>query len=366
MLKSVHSREELAKAQVAFDVEIASLATAVPAHKFTQVEAVERAKLLFPHLKHLDTVFANTGIETRYSCVPLDWYRVPHHWEDRTETFQKHAVDLMEEVARRAIADAGLSPQDISAIVTNTITGLAIPSLDAKLMNRLELPDDCERLPIFGLGCAGGVAGLSRATRQAQSMPGGHVLFITVELCGLCFRHSDQSKTMFVASALFADGAAALVLSNTSTGTEPAQSKGRIVAVGDHFWRGTEHIMGWSVENDGFGIVLSTKLPQLIREKLGPALDGFLAKHNLRRDDLNGYVFHPGGGKILKTAEETLGFTDGELEQSWNVLRDFGNMSSSTVLFILQKTLALETAEGLHLMVAFGPGFSATFVLVDF
>ncbi len=164
------------------DVEILSVATANPEHKVEQGEALERAKAIFPHLARLEALYSNTGIATRYSCEPYQWCQHPHGWEDRTATFQQHALALLEEVAVKAVQAAGLALADVDMLVVNTITGLAIPSLDARLMNRLGFRRSVERLPIFGLGCGGGVAGLARAARLAHGMPGANVLFLTVDL----------------------------------------------------------------------------------------------------------------------------------------------------------------------------------------
>lgn len=356
---------KLARKSVArFDVEIASVATAVPANQVSQAEIAERSRIYHPQFAHMESLYSNTGISTRYACEPTEWYLVPRSWEERTASFQKHAVDLLERVSLDAIARAGLSPGDINAIVTNTITGLAIPSLDAMLMNRLDFLAHTERLPIFGLGCGGGVAGLARATRWAQTMPGGNVLFLTVDLCSLCLRINDPSAATFVAGALFGDGAAGVVLRNTSEGTHGAQGIGRIIAIGEHLWRDTEYIMGWDIKNDGFGVVLSAKLPALMSERLGAAMTGFLDRQGMKREDFDGFLLHPGGSKVLDVAEEVLGVSPEELEPSRTVLRDFGNMSSATALFVLK--YAIDSGRrGRQLLCAFGPGFSAYFVVVD-
>ena len=249
-------------------------------------------------------------------------------------------------------------------MVTNTITGLAIPSLDAMLMNRMKFRQDTERLPTFGLGCGGGVAGFARATRLAQTMPGGNVLFLTIDLCSLCMRVNDPAIAMYVALALFGDGAAGVVLRNTQGVSQGAHGLGQVVAMGEHFWPGTEHIMGWDITNDGFGIVLSPELPALIRDKFLPAVDAFLVRNDMSRADLDGYLLHPGGSKIVDIAEGMLGVPPGALEPTRATLRDFGNMSSATALFVLQHAIA-SGRKGRHLLAAFGPGFSAYFVVLD-
>ncbi len=364
MLLDVMERTEPRRAKI-FDVEIAGVATAVPAYKIDQAYITERSRIYHPQFAHMESLFANTGIATRYFCEPADWYTVPRSWEERTASFQRHAIDLLERVSVDAIAKAGLELKDISAIVTNTITGLAIPSLDAMLMNRLDFAPDTERLPIFGIGCGGGVAGLARSTRLAQTFPGGNVLFLTVDLCSLCLRINDPSAAMYVSAALFGDGAAAVVLRNTSTGNDGGGRAGaRVVAVGEHLWRDTEYIMGWDIKNDGFGVVLSAKLPSLMAERLGSALTGFLDRHGMTLKDFDGFLLHPGGSKVLDVAEGILGVKPEALEPSRTVLHDFGNMSSATALFVLQYAIK-SGRRGRHLLCAFGPGFSAYFVVVD-
>src|SRR5262245_11323963 len=349
------------------DVEILAVATANPAHKVEQAEALKRAKTIFPHLARLEALYSNTGIETRYSCEPYQWCQQEHGWEDRTAAFQRHALVLLEEVAVKAVREAGLALTDIDMLVVNTITGLAIPSLDAKLMNRLAFRRSVERLPIFGLGCGGGVAGLARAARFAQGMPGANVLFLTVDLCSLCARPNDPSLAMFVSAALFGDGAAGVVLRAGSGRNEALLPKGsppRLRAVGEHCWRDSEYIMGWDIKEDGFGVVLSPELPGLMRRELRPALEAFLERAAFPLRDFTGFLFHPGSQKILETAQDILGLERDRLGYSWEVLRHYGNMSSVTALFVLRRALEAG-ASGLHLLVAFGPGFSAYFAVAE-
>ena len=364
MLKTARVISAVRRLSSEFDVEITGIATAVPRNELNQVDAAGRAKRLFPDLAGYEALFRNTGIEKRYTCEPSDWYAHEHGWEERTEVFQRHALDLLQEVAEGAVRVAGIALKDIGAIAVNTITGLAIPSLDAKLMNRLDLPASVERLPIFGLGCGGGVAGLARSARYAQAMPGAHVLFLTVDLCSLCLRVNDPSMAMFVSAALFGDGAAGVVLRNTKGARQASGGPGRILAARDHFWRNTEHIMGWDIRPDGFGVVLSPELPRLLGRHLKPAVQDFLDACDMSLGEFNGFLFHPGGAKVLETVQRVLELSSADLAYSWAVLRDFGNMSSPTALFTLDQALK-EGATGPHLMVAFGPGFSAYFLALE-
>ena len=355
---------ERAAASTTLVVEIASVATAVPEHVVTQDDATERARKVYPQYARLEALYTNTGIETRYSIEPVPWHLTTHTWEERSEIYQRNALDLLEQVARQSIAEAGLTPRDIDIIVTNTITGLSIPSLEARLMNRLAFRPDVERLPIFGLGCGGGVGGLARSVRMAQARPGANVLFLTVDLCSLCLRVNDPSLAMFVAAALFGDGAAAVVLRSRAGNGAVRSGGARISAQGEYFWSGTEHIMGWDIKNDGFGVVLSPELPTLLRDRLGEALFPFLASEGLSLQDFEGYLLHPGGSKVLETAEASLGLSRDQLRYSWQVLKNYGNMSSATALFVLHAALA-DGARGRHLLAAFGPGFSAYFIVLD-
>jgi alkylresorcinol/alkylpyrone synthase len=361
MLDVVRSAAHRRAVAVPFDVEILSLATANPPFRLPQSEAAFRAKQLFPHLRKLWPLYENTGIEFRYNCEPIEWYLRPHSWEERTQSFHRHALDLLEQVTVKATEAAGVGLDAIDMIVTNTITGLAIPSLDAMLLNRLKLPPTIERLPIFGLGCGAGVAGLARAARLAHAKDGAHVLFLTVDLCSLCLRVNDPSPAMFVSSALFGDGAAGLLLHNTRNGSRAGP---RILASGEWCWQNTEHIMGWDIKDDGFGIVLSPELPSLMKKELAPALQDFLDRNGLSLGDFNGFLFHPGGRKLLETMEEVLGLTRDQLQHSWEVLRRYGNMSSATALFVLDHAVRTGAC-GPHLLAAFGPGFSAYFLAVE-
>jgi alkylresorcinol/alkylpyrone synthase len=361
MLDVVRSAARRRALAAGFDVEILSLATANPPFRLPQSEAAARAKQLYPHLKKLWGLYENTGIDVRYCCEPIEWYLSPHSWEDRTESFHRHALDLLEQVTIKTTESAGIALDAIDMIVTSTTTGLAVPSLDAMLFNRLKLAPTVERLPMFGLGCGGGVAGLARAAQLAHARDGALVLFLTVELCSLCLRVNDPSPAMFVSTALFGDGAAGLLLHNTQNGSRAGP---RILASGEWCWRDTEQIMGWNIKEDGFGIVLSPELPSLLKEALAPALHDFLDRNELSLTDFNGFLFHPGGRKVLETIQEVLGLTHDQLGRSWEVLRSYGNMSAPTALFVLQRALNAG-ARGPHLLAALGPGFSAYFAAVE-
>ncbi len=365
MLAITEQRSSRSLSPQQVEISILSAATAVPGNMLTQQDVAERAKTVWPQFYKLEQLYANTGIERRYACEPQDWYLKPRGWEERSDAFCRHALDLLERVARDALGAAGLSVEDIDVLVVNTITGIAVPSLDARLIDRVGFPGNVERLPIFGFGCGGGVAGLSRAAQLARANPGANVLFLTIDLCSLCLRIDDPSIEMFVSAALFGDGAAGIVLRAGPKGSTAASGRtARIVATGEHFWRGTGRIMGWDMKHDGFGVVLSPELPSLMQDHLGEAIAGFLDRHGLSLGDFDGFLFHPGGRKVLETAGEVLGLGENDLRHSWSVLRDYGNMSSATALFVLDEAIR-KGARGRHLLTAFGPGFSAYFAILE-
>jgi len=341
------------------DVGLAAIATGVPEHRIDQEATRDIVLAIAPELRSHEQLFLNTGIRTRYSCVGLDWHLAAHGWEARNAVFQHAAADLLERLARTAIDRAGLAMRDIEAIVAVSTTGLAVPSLDAMMANRLGLEASVERLPIFGLGCAGGVSGLARAARLARTLPRGIVLLLVVELCTINCRSTDHSIKNFISTALFGDGAAAAIL-RRAAGT----SSGRVIATGEHMWRNTEEMMGWSIEDDGFGVVLSPDIPRCAREELRPAADGFLARHGLTLQDLDGVIMHPGGRKVLEAVETALELPREAVRHAWDVLAEFGNMSAPTALFVLERTLRTG-ARGRHLLAAFGPGFTVSFALLD-
>ena len=310
-------------------------------------------------VKRLLPVFANTGIQRRYSCVPVEWYYDAHGWPDRNELYRTSAVDLLERAARDALARAGMAIEDVDTIVAVSTTGIATPSLDALLMERLPFKRSVRRLPIFGLGCVGGAVGLARAATMAAAQPGSVVLFLAIELCALWFRRDDVTKSNVVATALFGDGAAAAVLSTACNG--PA-----IEAAGEYTFPDTLDVMGWDVADDGLKAIFSRDIPQLVETQLRPVLDAYLAEHGLSRTQIDAFLSHPGGTKVLDALESAFGVDSGSLHDSRAVLSEFGNMSSVTVLFVLERAMregALANGSWQRaLLTAMGPGFTAAFV----
>jgi alkylresorcinol/alkylpyrone synthase len=338
-----------------------SVATAVPPYPLYQDDVVERVKLLFGGAQALDRllpVFTNTGIRTRYSCVPIEWYDRPHGWAERNRIYLAAALDLLEATTIQLLDRAGRRKIDIGAIVVVSTTGIATPSLDALLIERLKLRATVRRLPIFGLGCAGGVIGLARAATQAIAAPGETVLFLVVELCALSFRRDDFSKSNIVATALFGDGAAGALLSTQGAGPT-------VIAAGEHTWPGSLDVMGWEVADDGLSAVFSRDIPQLVAGRFRAVAAEFLARHDLTIDDIDRFVCHPGGAKVVAALEDAFGLERGALAGARGVLRDFGNMSAATVMFVLARMLADPRPWNRALMNALGPGFTAGFVVLD-
>ena len=339
-----------------------AIATAVPSHVLGQEEVAQRARYLFERnggtdVERLMPVFANAGIARRYSCVPIEWYAEPHGWTERNRLYLDHAGHLLEKAARDCLDQAGFAPSEIDAIVTVSTTGIATPSLDAVLSGRLGLRDDVRRLPIFGLGCAGGVLGLARAADWARAMPGAKILYLVVELCALSFRKNDTGKSNIVATALFGDGAAAALLSTEGDG--PAFG-----ASGEHLFPESLEVMGWDVQEDGLKAIFSRDIPALVRREMRDVSSAFLARNGLALGDIDRFVCHPGGVKVLAALEEAFGIDTDALAVERDVLRGYGNMSAATLLFVLDRVMK-EKTKGRMLLAAMGPGFTVGFQLLQ-
>jgi alkylresorcinol/alkylpyrone synthase len=316
----------------------------------------------FSDFERLAPVYGNAAITHRYSCVPLGWYAEPHGLKHRNALYIENAVNLLENAARRALARAGLDDAEVDAVISVSTSGIATPSLDALIIERMNLSRDVERLPVFGLGCAGGVIGLARAGQMAISRPGSNVLLLVVELCGLTFRRDDHSKSNVIATALFGDGAAAAVLASEATTDGGAPI---LRAWGEHTWGGTLDVMGWNVEDDGLGVLFSRNIPSIVRRDYRAALDRFLAANDLSLGDMDRFAVHPGGAKVVDALEEGLGLDPGRLADTRAVLRDFGNMSATTVLFVLERILMDAEPSGRILVSSLGPGFTAGFLVLE-
>ncbi len=342
-----------------------SLATAVPSVVLERESVARMAQSVFgAEGERMEAVFANSGILRRRSCVPLDWYLEPHGWAERAQLFVDHAVALACRAALGALDRAGLPASAVDAVVAVSTTGICTPSLDALVMERLHLRPDVVRLPVFGLGCAGGVLGLARAAALARAMPGAHVLLVVVELCGLTFRPNDHSKSNIIATALFGDGAAAAIIGSGGSGPSSGGSGPSIVASGEHTWPDSLDVMGWRIKDDGLGVLFSRDIPTLVRDRFRPALDAWLERIGVPFASIDGFLCHPGGAKVVVALEEALALPPGRLAHERAVLAEYGNMSAATLPFVIERALSRPLA-GRHLATALGPGFTAGFLLLE-
>jgi alkylresorcinol/alkylpyrone synthase len=338
---------------------LVALATSVPPHHFHQKQILQAAHGVmagrYPEFETLSSLFDNTGIRHRYGVMPIEWYLERRGWPERAQAFLDGAEKLFVDVADKAIARAGLDAGDIDTVVTVCSTGIATPTLEARIAGRMGFRSDVSRVPVFGLGCAGGVSGLSMAARLAQSRPGSNVLLVALELCTLAVRHDELSKANVVAASLFGDGAAAAVLRAGDGGPT------RIEASGEKLWPDTLGVMGWRIDPEGFGVIFQRTIPDFVRERLGPAVDEIVAKMKFSVEDIDRFICHPGGSKVIAALERALSLEQGALDHEREVIADYGNMSAPTVLFVLERVLA----QGLpprSLLTALGPGFTASCV----
>jgi alkylresorcinol/alkylpyrone synthase len=352
------------------DPLLRALVTAVPQHILTQDYVRENAKAFFgPRstlFEHLEPVFGNAQIRTRFACQPPDWYLTPRDFGEKSARFAEHATALGLDVATAALAQAQMEAGDIDAIVAVSTTGVMTPTLDARLMNLLPFRRDIIRLPIFGFGCAGGVLGLTRAAQLARSRPGMRVLVIVVELCTMAIRHDRMTPSNIVATALFGDGAAGAILEWPSqVGEGDGAAFGTVGIGGEHTWKNSLDIMGWRIDSLGLDVVFSHSIPTVVVEDYPAALDGFLARNGIAADDIVRSCCHPGGVKVIEALEQVLGLSSGALDIEREVLRDYGNMSAPSVLFVLDR-IRRRGITGPVLMSSLGPGFSAAFQIVNF
>jgi len=316
-----------------------------------------------PQLPQLLAVFDHARIDHRQFMMPLAWYAAPRSPVERNRVYLERGVPLAATAAKRCLHAAGVAARQVDHVIAVSSTGHATPSLDARLINALGLPQTASRLPIWGLGCAGGAAGLARAFDHCRAHPDARVLLVALETCSLTFMTSDLSKKNLVGAAIFADGAAAVLVAGAATGAAGP----RLIATRSHLFRDSYQLMGWDFCDEGMSLVLSPRLPAVIRTELPRLVDGFLESLGRRRSDLVHYLSHPGGAKVIDAYRLALGLEDGELALTERVLREHGNVSSVSVLVVLEKWLAGEGSRrpGYGLLSAFGPGFSAEQLLLE-
>lgn len=344
---------------------IIAAAHAFPPHVVSQQTVKEIVSRLFAdaveELERLLPVFDNSRIEKRQFMMPLERYLEPCSQMERTIVYQQHGLALLDEAARSCLARAGCSPDEVDQLIFVSSTGHATPTLDAHLINRLGMKRDTSRVPLWGLGCAAGAVGLSRAHDYCKAYPNRRVLLVALECCSLTFMAGDVTKKNLIATSLFADGAAAALVCGDYTGGDGPS----IVATHSHLFPDTYRIMGWDFLDEGMQLVLSPKLPLVVRQELPTLVNNFLSGHNLTRHDLVHFVTHPGGARVVDAYRDALQLSREDLSQTEGVLRQHGNMSSVSVLVVLEQWLAagrMATA-GHGLLSAFGPGFSAELLL---
>jgi len=341
---------------------VAAVATAVPEHELRQADARAFARAFFERdFKDIDRLldaFDHTGIETRQLACPLTWYAEPHRFPEKNAVYRETALALAETAATRALEVGGTDPAELGGLFFVSTTGISTPSLDSQLIQRIGMRRSAARLPVWGLGCAGGAAGLGHAAGLAKAL-GEPVLLVAVEICSATFVYGDRSKSNLIATALFGDGAAAVVV--TPDGGDGAE----IVARYSHLVDDSEDVMGWTVADEGLQVVFSRSIPQVVRSLAADLVGGAAAAARVDPSDLARFVFHPGGAKVLAAYQEAFDLSPDQLRHAAGVLRDHGNMSSPSVLFVLERFLREEPRTGQPaLLTALGPGFSAESVVL--
>jgi alkylresorcinol/alkylpyrone synthase len=334
-----------------------SVGQAVPPHRLLQAAAAAAARRIFAHryaaFERMAPVFETAGIRTRHTVKPIDWYLADLGWPERNAAYLEGAQDLFVEAASRALANAGCAASDVDTIVTVSSTGIATPSLEARVAGRMGFRADVERVPLFGLGCAGGVSGLAIASRLARARPGSTVLLVAIEICTTAFRMDRLTPANMVATALFGDGAAASVVRTGESGLA------RIEGAGEHLWPDSLDIMGWTVDPSGLGVIFDRAIPPFAEEHVGAAVDGILARIGVARAAVDRFACHPGGAKVITALEATLRLDQGTLDHERAVLEAYGNMSAPTVLFVLERLINAELPRR-TVLTALGPGFTCS------
>ena len=348
---------------------IASVAGALPDHHYTQDELIAGFIRFWAEQHHnpdrLVRLHGAVQVGGRNLALPMDQYQNMSFGE-ANDAFIRVGTDIGERAIRKALEEANLEPTDIDVIFTTTVTGIATPSLDARLVNRLGLRSDVKRVPMFGLGCVAGAAGISRMNDYLAGHPDQVAVLLSVELCSLTLQRGDFSVPNMIASGLFGDGAAAVVGLGKNRGHAMNCTGPQVVETRSRFYPDTERVMGWDVEDTGFKIVLAASVPDVVRRFIRADVDAFLAEQSLTIEGIEKWICHPGGPKILTAFEECLDLPDGALDKTWVSLKEIGNLSSSSVLFVLRDTLADMEPKGDErgMLMAMGPGFCSELVLL--
>jgi len=348
-------------------MRIASAASAFPKHYYSQKFLLDQLqeywgeRLRNPQL--LARLHRNVTVEGRHLALPTEKYYDIHTWGQANDCWIEVAQELGEQALCRALNHAGLATENLGALIFASVTGISSPSIDALLVNRMKLPANIKRVPIFGLGCVAGAAGIARAADYVRAYPSQAAALVSVELCSLTIQRDDLSVANLISSGLFADGSAAVIVA----GSELEVNGPTILATRSVFYPQTEEMMGWKVTEKGFRITLSPEVPTLIRENLGHDVDAFLADHGYARGDVNSWVLHTGGPKVLEATADALNLHDGQLDASWDCLKKVGNLSSASVLVVLEDVMKNRRPEPgtLGLLAAMGPGFCSELLLLQ-
>jgi alkylresorcinol/alkylpyrone synthase len=347
-------------------MRIASVGRALPENYYDQQTLLEAFKRQWGHRFHnmdrLEQLHRNVLVGGRHLALPMEAYAELDSFTASNNAFIRCAVDLGQRAIEDGLHRTGLTPRDIDHLFFVSVTGVATPSIDARLVNRLGLRPDVKRTPIFGLGCVAGAAGVSRASDYLRGFPGDVAVLLSVELCSLTLQKEDLSIQNIISSGLFGDGAAAAVLCGAERGGEGPE----VVATRSVFYPDTERVMGWDITSDGFRVVLASDVPEVVERHIRADVDRFLADHDLRLDQIGSFVCHPGGPKVLEAFERALDVPREALGVTWDSLARLGNLSSASVLMVLAETISdHRPTPGTHgLMIAMGPGFCSELVLL--
>ncbi|MBO0828040.1 MAG: type III polyketide synthase [Streptosporangiales bacterium] len=347
---------------------IASVHVVLPPNRYAQQDVTETlASMVFGGDEAgrgvMSKFHASAGVRNRHLTLPLERYSAISGFGEANDAFIDGALDYGAEAVSAALGEAGLRASDVDLFVATSVTGVAVPSVDARLAGALGMRPDVKRLPIFGLGCVAGAAGLARVHDYLLAWPDHVAVLLSVELCSLTWQRADRSPANLVASALFGDGAAAVVACGAARGDVTGP---RVVATRSRLYPDTERVMGWDVGDSGFSVVLGADVPDVVRRYLADDVHAFLAEHGLTAPDIATWVCHPGGPKVLEAVQDALALPDDALALTWRSLADVGNLSSASVLYVLRDTLHERRPPpgGYGLLLAMGPGFCAELVLL--
>jgi alkylresorcinol/alkylpyrone synthase len=347
-------------------MRIAGVGSAFPKYYHKQEVLTGALKTYFrdrlPNPDILNRLDESMKVDGRYLARPISFYENMETWGEANNVWIEVALEIGEQALCRALVGAGIQPRDLNAIFVTSVTGIAAPSLDARLINRMGLSPNIKRIPIFGLGCVAGAAGISRAADYVRGYPDQAAALLSIELCSLTLQRDDISMAHLISAMLFGDGAAAAVV----TGADVEALGPEILATKSVFYPNTERVMGWDISEKGFRIVLSPEVPDTVLRHLGEDVDQFLEEQGLERSDIGSWVMHTGGPKVLEATAQSLGITAKDLEPSWESLRKVGNISSTSVLLVLEDVYHRRRPEPgtFSILAAMGPGFCAELVLL--